>query len=179
MCLVLIACCVFLLTLFRYLYLITLSLSLVISLSNTDHSHSDESSDTGRKTGTRRTGTRARRGMPALEMMTTASIIADLKKEEEKSDTQAAFEEELSKMDAVLKNAKKCIEEGGNLTIPFLKALIKSKGTDPPIGRKKAPFEAAWNEVKDDADWERTAFFTEQDKKDLQLFEDDNSEDEE
>ena len=178
MCLVLIACCVFLLTLFRYLYLITLSLSLVISLSNTDHSHSDESSDTGRKTGTRRTGTRARRGMPALEMMTTASIIADLKKEEEKSDTQAAFEEELSKMDAVLKKAKKCVEEGGNLTIPFLKALTKSKGLDPPDGRKAALI-VAWTKVKDNADWKRTAFFSEQNKIELQVLEEDNSEDEE
>ena len=129
------------------------------------------------RTGTRRTGTR--RGVQATVNVTTGSMIVDLKEKEEKSDKQATFDEELSKMGAVLKKAKKCIEEGGNLTIPFLKALIKSKGTDPPIGRKKAPFEAAWNEVKDDADWERTAFFTEQDKKDLQLFEDDNSEDEE
>ena len=78
-----------------------------------------------------------------------------------------------------LKKAKECIEEGRELSIQFLKALIKSKGLDPPGGRRKAPFEAAWNKVKDDADWKRTAFFTEQDEKDLQLFEDDNSEDEE
>ena len=82
-------------------------------------------------------------------------------------------------MDAVLEMAKESLEEGGNLTIPLLKALIKSKGADPPGGRRKAPFEAAWNEVKDDADWKQKVFFTEQDKKDLQLFEDDNSEDEE
>ena len=81
-------------------------------------------------------------------------------------------------MDAVLKKAKKCIEEGGNLTIPFLKALIKSKGSDPPDGRKAALI-VAWTEVKDDADWKRTAFFSDQKKKDLQLLEEDNSEDEE
>ena len=90
---------------------------------------------------------------------------------------QAAFEKELSKM--WLKEAKKSLEEGETLTIPFLKALIKSKGLDPPGGRSKAPFEAAWNKVKDDADWKRKVFFNEQDKKALQLLEDDNSEDEE
>ena len=78
-----------------------------------------------------------------------------------------------------LKEAKKSLEEGETLTIPFLKALIKSKGLDPPGGRIKAPFEAAWNKVKDDADWKRKVFFNEQDKKALQLLEDDNSEDEE
>ena len=83
-------------------------------------------------------------------------------------------------MDAVLKKAKKCIEEGENLTIPFLKALIKSKGSDPPAGRKAALILiVAWTKVKDDADWERTAFFSEEKKKELQLLEEDNSEDEE
>ena len=106
-------------------------------------------------------------------------MIAELQKKKEKSDKQATFEEELSSMDSVLKKAEQKLKEGGTLTVLFLKALIKSKGSDPPIGRKKAPFEAAWNKVKDDADWERTTFFTEQDEKDLQLFEDDNSEDEE
>ena len=106
-------------------------------------------------------------------------MITELQKKKEKSDKEATFEEELSSMDAVLKKAKQNLEEGGNLTIPFLKALIKSKGADPPIGRKKAPFKTAWNKVKDDADWKQKVFFTEQDKKDLQLFEDDNSEDEE
>ena len=76
-----------------------------------------------------------------------------------------------------LKEAKKCIEEDKTLTIPFLKALIKSKGLDPPDGRKAA-LKVAWTKVKDDADWKRTAFFSEQERKDLQLLEDDNSEDE-
>ena len=76
-------------------------------------------------------------------------------------------------------HAKERLEGGGTLTIPILNALIKSKGSDPPEGRKKAPFEAAWNKVKDDADWKRKVFFNEQDKKALQLLEDDNSEDEE
>ena len=107
--------------------------------------------------------------------VTTASIIADLQKKKEKSDEQAAFDKELSSM--WLKEAKKCIEEDKPLTIPFLKALIKSKGLDPP-GGKKAALKVAWNKVKDDADWKRKVFFTEQDKKDLQLLEDDNSEDE-
>ena len=104
-------------------------------------------------------------------------MIADLKKKKEESDKQAAFEKELSSM--WLKKAKERLEEGGTLTIPFLKALIKSKGADPPGGRSKAPFEAAWNKVKDGADWKRKVFFNERDKKALQLLEDDNSEDEE
>ena len=103
-------------------------------------------------------------------------MIAELQKKKEKSDKEATFEEELSSMDAVLKKAKQNLEEGGNLTIPFLKALIKSKGADPPIGRKKA-LETAWNKVKDDADWKQKVFFTEREKKDLQLLEEDNSED--
>ena len=78
-----------------------------------------------------------------------------------------------------LKKAKKELEEGRTLTIPILKALIKSKGSDPPEGRKRAPFEEAWNKVKDDADWKRKVFFNERDKKELQLLEEDNSEDEE
>ena len=104
-------------------------------------------------------------------------MIADLKKKEEESDEQAAFEKELSKM--WLKKAKEKLEEGGTLTIAFLKALIKSKGSDPPEGSRRAPFEEAWYKVKDDADWKRTAFFNEHDKKTLELLEGDNSEDEE
>ena len=108
---------------------------------------------------------------------TTGSIIADFKKKKEESDEQAAFEKELSSMNAVLKTAKKFLEEGKALTIPFLKALIKSKGADPPVGRRKALFETAWNKVKDDADWKRKVFFNEREKKELQLLEEDNSED--
>ena len=59
------------------------------------------------------------------------------------------------------------------------KALIKSKGVDPPVGSRKAPFETAWNKVKDDADWKRNVFFNENDKKELELLEEDNPEDEE
>ena len=99
-------------------------------------------------------------------------MIAELQKKKEKSDEQAAFDKELSKMDAVLKTAKKNPEEGKALTIPFLKALIKSKGSDPPDGRKAALI-VAWTEVKDDADWKRTAFFSEQNKKELKLLEED------
>ena len=110
---------------------------------------------------------------------TGASLIADLKIEKEESDKQAVFDKELSKMNADLKKAKKCIEEDGHLTIPFLKALIKSKGVDPPVGRKAALI-LAWTKVEDDVDWKRTAFFSEQNKKELQvLLEDEDSEDEE
>ena len=105
-------------------------------------------------------------------------MIAELQKKKEKSDKEAAFEEELSSMDADLKKANKELEEGGNLTIPLLKALIKSKGTDPPDGRKAA-IKLAWSKVKDSADWKRKDFFTEQDKTALELLENDNSEDEE
>ena len=113
-----------------------------------------------------------------MNVATTKSIIAELKKQEEKSDKQAAFEEELSSMDADLKKAKESLEEGGNLTIPLLKALIKSKGADPPSG-KKAALIVAWNKVKDDADWERTVHFDDEDKKTLELLEGDDSEEEE
>ena len=154
---------------------LSLSLSFVLSLSNIDQSQSDESNDSGRntRTGTRRT----RRGVPAVVEATTGSIIADLKRKKEESDEQAAFEKELSKM--WLKKAKEKLEEGGTLTIAFLKALIKSKGVDPPGGSRRAPFETAWNKVKDDADWERNVFFNERDKEALELLEGDNSEDEE
>ena len=164
------------------------SLSLFLSvvpflLPNKEQSSRSERSSTSSDTrtvnhctGTRRTRTRTRRG---ISPVTTASIIADLKEKEEKSDKQAAFYEELLSMDAVLKKAKKKLEEGGALTIPFLTALIKSKGADPPGGRRKAPFETAWRKVKDNDDWKRTAFFTKREKMDLQVLEDDDSEDEE
>ena len=153
--------------------------------SNEDQSRSDEKStdDIGqtRGTGFTRTNrsTQTRRGVVAVNVATTKSIIADLKKKKEKSDKEATFYEELSSMNTVLEMAKESLEEGGNLTIPFLKALIKSKGADPPGGRRKAPFEATWNKVKDDADWKRKVFFTEREKQELQLLEEDNSEDEE
>ena len=182
-----------------YRLLFSSSLFIFVSTWNEDDSKSDKSSDSeesygrsnrghntrtvpSRRTGTRRgvqaavnvpsrrTGTRTRRG--------ASSLIADLKKEKENSEKQDTFEQELLKMDAVLKKAKKCVEEGGNLTIPFLKALIKSKGLDPPDGRKAALI-VAWTKVKDNADWKRTAFFNEHDKKTLELLEGDNSEDEE
>ena len=183
-----------------YRLLFSSSLFIFVSTWNEDDSKSDKSSDSeesygrsnrghntrtvpSRRTGTRRgvqaavnvpsrrTGTRTRRG--------ASSLIADLKKEKENSEKQDTFEQELLKMDAVLKKAKKCVEEGGNLTIPFLKALIKSKGVDPPVGRKAALI-LAWTKVEDDVDWKRTAFFSEQNKKELQvLLEDEDSEDEE
>ena len=133
------------------------------------------STRTGTRTSTRRTG--PPRGIPAVEE-TTASMIADLQKKKQESDKQATFANELSSMDAVLKKAKEKLEEGGALTIPFLKALIKSKGVDPPDG-KKAALKVAWSKVKDSADWKRKDFFTEQDKTALELLENDNSEDEE
>ena len=151
--------------------------------SGSDSDASEASRDKNTRTGRSnrvRSNTRTRRGVQATVKVTTASMIAELKEKEETSDKQATFDEELLKMNAVLKKAKKCIEEGGNLTIPFLKALIKSKGSDPPAGRKAALILiVAWTKVKDDADWERTAFFSDQKKKDLQLLEEDNSEDEE
>ena len=71
-------------------------------------------------------------------------------------------------------HAKERLEDGGTLTIPILNALIKSKGSDPPDGRKKAPFEAAWKQVEHKPNWICTVFFSEQDKKELQVLEDDN-----
>lgn len=47
-------------------------------------------------------------------------------------------------MDAVLEKAKERLEDGGTLNVPILEALIKSKGSDSPDKRKKAPFGKAW-----------------------------------
>ena len=50
-------------------------------------------------------------------------------------------------MDAVLEKAKERLEEdGGTLTVPILKALIKSKGSDSPDKRKKAISSATPNQ---------------------------------
>ena len=156
---------------------LALSFSLVISLSRTDQSYSDRSSDgTGHAALTRiGTGTQNRRGILAVEV-TTSSMIIDLQKKNEESNKQATdtFDKELSSMDTVLENAKELLEDGGTLTIPILNALIKSKGSDPPEGRKKAPFQAAWKKVEHKPNWIRTVFFSEQDKKELQVLEDDN-----
>ena len=78
-------------------------------------------------------------------------MIVDLKKKKETSDKQAIFDEELSSMAGVLEKAKEQLEKDGPLTIPFLKALIKSKGANPPEGRKIAPLKAAWEKVEGDA----------------------------
>jgi len=44
-------------------------------------------------------------------------------------------------------------------TMDHLRALIKSKGIDPSIGRrKKQALQDIWNEVKDNDDWERDVF---------------------
>ena len=81
-------------------------------------------------------------------------------------------------MGDVLEKAKERLEGGGTLTIPFFKALIKSKGAAPPSGRKKVPFEVAWKKVEHKANWSRTEYFDDEDKKTLELLEDDNSNEE-
>ena len=105
-------------------------------------------------------------------------MIKDLKKKKEESDKQDIFQEELLSMDDVLDKINEWLEKGGTLTIQFLKALIKSKGSEPPNGRKAAP-KVAWKKVKNDADWACTVYFDDKDKKTLELLEDDNSDDEE
>ena len=53
-----------------------------------------------------------------------------------------------------------------------LRALIKSKGTDLPIGRrKKQVLQDIWDEVKDKDDWERDVFFDNTDKVELDQLE--------
>ena len=49
-------------------------------------------------------------------------------------------------MDAVLEKAKERLEDVGTLTVPILKALIKSKGSDSPDKRKKAISSATPNQ---------------------------------
>ena len=81
-------------------------------------------------------------------------------------------------IDGVLDKANEQLEKGGTLTISFLKALIKSKGSEPLDGRKAA-LEAASTKVKDDTDWTYTVYIDDRDKKTLELLEDDNLDDEE
>ena len=149
-------------------------------LSNKDQSCSDRSSSSNRSEESTekntRTGRSTRTGrIGRRDVLSTASMIIGLKKKKEDSDKQAFFLEELSSMDGVLEKAKQRLDDDGILTILFLKALIKSKGADPPAGRKKAPFEAAWKKVKHKADWTRTVIFSEQDVMALELLEDDDS----
>ena len=71
------------------------------------------------------------------------------------------FEEQLAKLTVTLAIANdRLLNTPPDPTMDHLRALIKSKGTDPPIGRrKKQDLQDIWNEVKDNDDWERNVFF--------------------
>ena len=64
-------------------------------------------------------------------------LVCDHRLAKEDIEIQATFEEELSSMDAVLEKAKECLEDGGTLTVPILKALIKSKGSGSFTGQEE------------------------------------------
>lgn len=81
-------------------------------------------------------------------------------------------------MDDDLKKAKKKLEEGGSPTIRLLKALIKSKGVEPPEG-KKSVLEEEWERVEDDTNWTRTIIFSDVDETTLELLEEDDTDNEE
>ena len=53
---------------------------------------------------------------------TTILMIEELREKEDESDKQATFAKGLLLMNAVLEKAKKCLEEGGILTIPFFRS---------------------------------------------------------
>ena len=71
------------------------------------------------------------------------------------------FEEQLAKLTVTLAIANdRLLNTPPNPTMDHLRALIKSKGTDPPIRRRKRQaLLDIWDEVKDNDDWERNVFF--------------------
>ena len=79
------------------------------------------------------------------------------------------FEEQLAKLTVTLTIANaRLLNTPPDPTMDHLRALIKSKGTDLPIGRrKKQALQDIWDEVKDNDDWERNVFFENTDKIEL------------
>ena len=71
------------------------------------------------------------------------------------------FEEQFAKLMVTLAIANDwLLNKPPDSTMYHWRALIKSKGTDPPIGRrKKQVLQYIWDDVKDNDDWEWTVFF--------------------
>ena len=71
------------------------------------------------------------------------------------------FEEQLAKLTVTLAIANaRLLNTPPDPTMDHLRALIKSKGTDLPIRRrKKQALQDIWDEVKDKDDWERNVSF--------------------
>ena len=84
--------------------------------------------------------------------------LVEKKKMDEEEET---FEEQLALLTVTLAIANdRLLNTPPDPTMDHLRALIKSKGTDPPIGRKKRQaLLDILDEVKDNDDWERNVFF--------------------
>ena len=89
--------------------------------------------------------------------------LVEKKKMDEEEET---FEEQLALLTVTLAIANdRLLNTPPDPTMDHLRALIKSKGTDPPIGRKKRQaLQDIWDEVKDNDDWERNVFFEKTDQ---------------
>ena len=85
----------------------------------------------------------------------------ELVKKKKMDKEEEIFEEELAKLTVTLAIANaRLLNTPPDPTMDHLRALIKSKGTDLPIGRrKKQVLQDIWDEVKDNDDWERNVFF--------------------
>ena len=85
----------------------------------------------------------------------------ELVERKRKGEEEEIYEEQLLEMTVTLAIAYDRLKNTPpDPTMDHLRALIKSKGTDPPTGRrKKQVLQDIWNEVKDNDDWERDIFF--------------------
>ena len=85
----------------------------------------------------------------------------ELVKKKKMDKEEEIFEEELAKLTVTLAIANaRLLSTPPDPTMDHLRALIESKGTDLPIGRrKKQVLQDIWDEVKDNDDWERNVFF--------------------
>ena len=96
--------------------------------------------------------------------------LVEKKKMDEEEET---FEEQLALLTVTLAIANdRLLNTPPDPTMDHLQALIKSKGADPPIGRRmRQALQDIWDEVKDNNDWEWTVFFDNTDLVELDNFE--------
>ena len=85
----------------------------------------------------------------------------ELVKKKKMDKEEEIFEEQLAKLTVTLAIANnRLLNTPPDPTMDHLRALIKSKGTDLPIGRrKKQVLQDIWDKVKDNDDWEQNVFF--------------------
>ena len=92
-----------------------------------------------------------------------------------KGEEEEIYEEQLAEMTVTLAIAIDRLKNTPPDPVPtmdHLRALIKSKGTDPQIGGcKKQALQDIWDEVKDNIDWERDVFFDKTDQIEIEELE--------